>query len=138
MKPAIDYYEIFDGLLKRGAQVDLIDRTSVMGSRDPRVRLALRTAEPSAAVALAAFLRCTPAGFHEGALAGITALLEGMAMGKPVISTATVGMHPGIIRDGESGLLVPADDDHDALSRAIKRLWEDRNLRVRMGLNARR
>jgi glycosyltransferase involved in cell wall biosynthesis len=69
--------------------------------------------------------------------AGITAILEGMAMGKPVISTATVGMHPGIIRDGESGLLVPPYDP-DALSRAIKRLWEDHNLRVRMGLNARR
>ena len=68
--------------------------------------------------------------------AGITAILEGMAMGKPVISTATVGMHPGIIRGGESGLLVPPDDP-DALSRAIKRLWENRDLRVRMGLNAR-
>ncbi len=69
--------------------------------------------------------------------AGITAILEGMAMGKPVITTTTVGMHPGIIRDGENGLLVPPEDA-DALSRAIERLWKDPDLRARMGLNARR
>lgn len=74
---------------------------------------------------------------HADFAAGITAILEGMAMGKPVITTSTAGMHPGIIRDGENGLLVPFNDP-DALIKAIERLWKDPDLRTRMGTNARR
>jgi glycosyltransferase involved in cell wall biosynthesis len=309
LKPALDYYRIFDGMRAWGAKVDLIDHTSVAKSRDPRVRIALGTVGPNAAVALDALLRrksydavfaigeslsiplamllkgvrsrpglatighrltapkkqvllklsrgmvdqvltyspiqrkhaidawgvpqqgvnlipyCTDTDFfrpeegsnvHNGQIcsvgsewrdqktllrvvaempditlkmtsyspwtrrvqtvlshelpcnaevgryeyidlrrlyassmfcvvplrntdfaAGITAILEGMAMGKPVISTATAGMHPGIIQDGESGLLVPPNDPN-ALALAIRRLRNDHDLCVRMGLNARR
>jgi glycosyltransferase involved in cell wall biosynthesis len=309
LKPALDYYRIFDGIRERGAEVDLIDHTSVGKSQDPRVRIALKTANPNAAVALDALLRrksydavfaigeslsiplamllkgvrsrpslvtighrltapkkqvllklsrgivdkvlvyspiqqehainawrvpregvnlipyCTDTDFfrpeedievkdeqicsvgsewrdqktllrviaempditlkmtsyspwtkqvqtvpgHElphnakvgryeyidlrrlyassmfcvvplqnaDFAAGITAILEGMAMGKPVISTATVGMHPGIIKDGENGLLVPPNDPN-ALAIAIRRLRNDRDLCIRVGFNARR
>ena len=69
--------------------------------------------------------------------AGITAIIEAMAMGKPVISTATRGCHPGIIRDGWNGLLVPLHDV-EAMTAAIRRLSGDAELRARMGANARR
>jgi glycosyltransferase involved in cell wall biosynthesis len=68
--------------------------------------------------------------------AGITAIIEAMAMGKPVITTATVGRHPDLVRDGENGLLVPPHDAQ-ALVRAIRRLSEDAELRSRMGIRAR-
>lgn len=69
--------------------------------------------------------------------AGITAIIEAMAMGKPVVTTATRGCHPGIVRDGENGLLVPLQDV-DAMTSAIRRLSDDAVLRARMGVNARR
>ena len=69
--------------------------------------------------------------------AGITAIIEAMAMGKAVITTATRGCHPGIVRDGENGLLVPLHDA-EAMRAAIRRLADDEGLRARMGANARR
>ena len=69
--------------------------------------------------------------------AGITAIIEAMAMGKAVITTATRGCHPDIIRDGENGLLVPLHDV-EAMAGAIRRLADDAALRARMGANARR
>jgi glycosyltransferase involved in cell wall biosynthesis len=69
--------------------------------------------------------------------AGITAIIEAMAMGKAVVTTVTRGCHPDIIRDGENGLLVPLHDA-EAMTQAIRRLADDAALRARMGANARR
>lgn len=69
--------------------------------------------------------------------AGITAIIEAMAMGKAVITTVTRGCHPDIVRDGENGLLVPLHDV-EAMTGAIRRLAGDPALRARMGANARR
>lgn len=58
-------------------------------------------------------------------------LLEAMEAGLPVV-TCPVGGIPGIVRDGETGLLVPPDDA-DALTTALERLAADAELRLRMG-----
>lgn len=67
--------------------------------------------------------------------AGITTLLEAMSMGKPVVVSGTRGMR-GIVRDGETGLLVPPGDPA-ALHRALARLLEDDLLRRRLAAQAR-
>ncbi len=66
---------------------------------------------------------------------GVT-LLEGMASGKPVISTAlTTGVRE-VNADGVTGLVVPPGDA-DALRSAMRRLAEDAALRARLGRAAR-
>jgi glycosyltransferase involved in cell wall biosynthesis len=57
-------------------------------------------------------------------------VVEALAVGTPVISTAVGGV-PEVVRDGENGLLVPPDDA-DALAAAIRRLVEDDDLRGRL------
>ena len=59
-------------------------------------------------------------------------ILEAMAAGIPVISSKSVGAIPDVVRDGETGLLVPPGDP-EALSAAILRLMEDAPLREAMG-----
>lgn len=59
------------------------------------------------------------------------AVLEAMAMGRPVIATAVGGL-PEVVADGVTGVLVPPGDD-EALARAIATLSADPALRRRMG-----
>jgi glycosyltransferase involved in cell wall biosynthesis len=63
------------------------------------------------------------------------ALLEAMAMARPVVATA-VGGTPEVVADGASGLLVPADDPA-AMARAIARLLDDAALGRKLGTAAR-
>ena len=51
------------------------------------------------------------------------AVLEAMAMRKPVVATTTGGL-PEIVQDDETGVLVPPGDA-DALARAVTRLLQD-------------
>ena len=60
-----------------------------------------------------------------------TSLLDAMAAGKPIVATTAGGM-PEVVKDGETGILVPARDDR-ALADAIVRLLSDSALRQRMG-----
>lgn len=62
-------------------------------------------------------------------------LLEAMSQGLPVITTP-VGCAPSIARDGENAFVVPVRDP-DAMSRAVERLMDDPNLRVRLARQAR-
>jgi len=62
-------------------------------------------------------------------------LIEAMACGLPLVTTATCGMRD-VIEDGRNGLLIPVRSP-DALITAIERLREDGNLRKRLGQNAR-
>ncbi len=63
------------------------------------------------------------------------ALLEAMAAGRPVIASA-VGEIPAVVRDGESGLLVPPRDA-EALRRACERLMADAEFTHSIGRAAR-
>jgi glycosyltransferase involved in cell wall biosynthesis len=58
-------------------------------------------------------------------------VLEAMASGLPIIATAIAGSEE-LVRDGENGLLVPAED-HAALATALTRLISDAPARHRMG-----
>jgi glycosyltransferase involved in cell wall biosynthesis len=60
---------------------------------------------------------------------------EAMAHGKPVVASAVGGLLD-LVRDGETGLLVPAGDV-PALRAALERLLADRELRRRLGAAAR-
>jgi len=64
------------------------------------------------------------------------AYLEAQAEGLPVVAQAVAGV-PEVVRDGETGLLTPANDV-DAYAAAIGRLLADDALRDRMGVAAQR
>lgn len=68
--------------------------------------------------------------------AGITAILESMAMARPVICSRTSGQ-TDVLAEGETGLYVPPGDVR-ALRGAIERLLAHPDEVRRMGLNARR
>lgn len=63
-------------------------------------------------------------------------LMEAMAAGVPVIATRVAGI-PELVRDQESGLLVPPGDS-DAAADAIRRLLGDPDLRNRIAAAGRR
>jgi glycosyltransferase involved in cell wall biosynthesis len=63
------------------------------------------------------------------------AVLEAMAMRKPVVATTTGGL-PEIVQDGTTGVLV-APNEPDALARAIVGLLQDSTRRVSMGREGR-
>ena len=67
---------------------------------------------------------------------GISALYESLSMGKAIIASHSQGME-AYIEDGVNGLLVPQNDVL-AMRAAIKRLLGDRELRERLGANARK
>ena len=71
--------------------------------------------------------------FHEGLP---MAILEGMAYGLAVVATP-VGAIGDVIREGETGLLVPPGDV-PALTAALRRVITDPGLRERLGREARK
>jgi glycosyltransferase involved in cell wall biosynthesis len=64
------------------------------------------------------------------------AILEAMAQAKPFVGTSVGGI-PEVVRDGETGLLVPRADPH-ALAWALARLLDDPGLAARLGRGGRR
>jgi glycosyltransferase involved in cell wall biosynthesis len=64
------------------------------------------------------------------------AILEAMAMRKPVVATSVTGSREAVI-EGKTGLLVPARDER-AIARAALRLLDDAGLRDEMGAEGRR
>lgn len=61
-------------------------------------------------------------------------LLEAMAARLPVIATGVGGI-PEVVREGETGLLVPPDNP-ESLAKAIQRLKQDEALRQQLGQRA--
>jgi glycosyltransferase involved in cell wall biosynthesis len=68
-------------------------------------------------------------------VSGITAILEAMACGRPVVATNTAGMGD-YIKHGENGLLVP-EGDADAMSNAISELLLDPAMAQTLGIAGR-
>lgn len=64
------------------------------------------------------------------------AVLEAMACSLPVVTTDCGGMREAVT-DGVEGFVVPVRDP-EAMARALMRLWKDKELRQRMGGNARK
>jgi glycosyltransferase involved in cell wall biosynthesis len=63
---------------------------------------------------------------------------EAMSQGRPVIATDAVGAAAGgLVRDGETGLVVPAGNE-GALAAALERLLADSRLRADLGRRARK
>ncbi len=58
-------------------------------------------------------------------------LLEALAQGTPVVASRVGGI-PEVVDDGKAGLLVPPRSPED-LARAIRSIWEDRELASRLG-----
>jgi glycosyltransferase involved in cell wall biosynthesis len=67
--------------------------------------------------------------------AGVNGLLEGMAMGKAVVSTRSPGLE-GYVKDGVTGVLVPPHEPA-ALREALAGLWDSPGRRAELGRNAR-
>jgi colanic acid/amylovoran biosynthesis glycosyltransferase len=65
-----------------------------------------------------------------------TSVLEAMALGVPVVTTALNGLRD-VVRDGQTGLVVPEHDPH-ALARALRRLLTEPDLALRLAHNGRR
>jgi glycosyltransferase involved in cell wall biosynthesis len=85
---------------------------------------------------LAAFQRCILAVLPSVCPdACPTTVLEAMASGRPVVTTSIGGIVDMIV-DGDSGLLVPPEDDHE-LARAMGRILADDHLRARLSTGAR-
>lgn len=61
--------------------------------------------------------------------------IEAMSYAKPVIGCGVGGI-PEVVKDQETGILVPPED-HLSLARAVIRLLEDSDLRRNMGIKAR-
>lgn len=64
------------------------------------------------------------------------ALIEAAMMGKTIIATDVDG-NPEVVKDGETGILVPAKNA-DALAKAMKYVLENRGAAKRLGENARK
>lgn len=62
--------------------------------------------------------------------------LEAMVCGVPIVASKIGGI-PGVVKDGENGLLVPPRDTN-ALADAIIYLLENEDVRVKMGRNGRK
>ncbi len=72
-----------------------------------------------------------PTNFPEGTP---NAILEAMAAGLPVIASKVGGI-PEVVRDGETGLIVPPNDPK-ALADAINKLRQDKTLSEKLGKQA--
>ena len=96
-------------------------------------RVRFLDSQPEAADVFAALDLVVVTSRYEGCC---NVILEGMAMGKPVIATA-VGGNPELVVPGETGLLVPTEDPQN-LSEAICHLLQDPPRMRAMGQAARR
>jgi glycosyltransferase involved in cell wall biosynthesis len=72
---------------------------------------------------------------NDSTASGQVTIVETMMLGRAVVATRGIGSED-YVAEGETGLLVPPRDV-EALAAAILRLWEDADLRRRLGAAAR-
>jgi glycosyltransferase involved in cell wall biosynthesis len=113
-----------DDLRALAAELGMRDRIDFRGPQPPEV---IRDAYSRCSV-FALACRIASDGDRDGLP---VVLLEALARGLPVVTTAVVGI-PEAFRDHTNGLLVPPDDPA-ALARAIAELLADRPLAARLG-----
>jgi glycosyltransferase involved in cell wall biosynthesis len=141
----------------KGTQ-DLVQAFEALASRQPTITLTVLGGGFTASTILAAFpealrprVRCVSAESERETMAAFAAhdlfvlpslfegtpltLVEAMASGLPIVTTATCGMKD-VIRDGENGLLVPIRAS-GAIVASLERLIQDGELRQRLGRAAR-
>jgi len=114
-----------DGILRQSLE----DQASALGVRDRVVFAGWRTDVPQLIAAMDVFVMQST---FEG---GPTTVLEAMAAQRPVVATR-VGMVPEVVKDGETGLIVPIRDG-SALADAVGKLLSDSELRERIARRAR-
>ena len=118
-----------EGPLRRDVEAQIarakLEEYVLVHGGQPRPEVASLLAEADAAV-LASYP--TKQGKREGIP---VALMEAMACGLPVVSSAISGI-PELVEDGRTGVLVPPQDSV-ALADALQRLARDSDLRSRMG-----
>ena len=107
------------------------DMISRFGLSDRVMAAGYRTDVPDILAALDVSVNCPRAG--EG-LSG--AVRESLAVGRPVVAT-DVGGNRELVRDGETGFLVPPEDA-TALAQAVLRLLSDGDLAARLAANGAR
>ena len=138
MRPGdkLDSYRALAGALNRLKDLpwqlvvagDGVARTEVEALFDQRARFLGSLRQRRIAQVLAASDLCAWPAVNE---AYGMALLEAQAAGLPVVSCALRGV-PEVVRDGETGLLVPGDDDQ-ALAGALRTLLVDGERRSSLG-----
>jgi hypothetical protein len=109
------YEAVEDGLRDLAVRERVDDVTVFTGFRDP------------SPIVAAADVVLVPSRVESFGLAAVESLL----LGRPVVATRIGGL-PEVVRDGETGLLVPADDPR-ALADAVIRLLEDPQLAAALG-----
>ncbi|MFV2067335.1 MAG: glycosyltransferase family 4 protein, partial [Pirellulales bacterium] len=118
-----------DPLQAEIADLGLTDRVQLIGARPQ--------AEVIAAIQQASVLAAPCVVGADGNRDGMpTVLLESMALGTPTVATSVTGI-PELVRDGETGCLVPEREPR-ALATALRRLLDDGPLRVQLARNGRR
>jgi colanic acid/amylovoran biosynthesis glycosyltransferase len=121
--------EVAPQLRAQVSNLHLQDRVRFLGSR-PQAEV-FRIIQSSAAFAAPCII-----GRDSNRDGLPTVLLEAMALGTPCVSTDVTGI-PEVIRDEQTGLLVPQHDPA-ALASALEKLLDDAALRVPMASAARK
>ena len=118
-----------DALQAQIDAADLQDRVEILGSRTQEELIGLM--QRASVVTLPCVV--SESGDRDGLP---TVLLEGMALGLPVVTTTTSG-GPEIVRDGTTGLLCRPGDAAD-LARSLNAVLADPDWALRLGIAGRR
>ena len=97
----------------------------------------VRLAGEASSAEISARLRASDVFLHASVTEGTpNAIVEAMACGLPVVAVRCGGV-PEAVTDGVEGFLVPPRDP-ERLAESLQRLWQDDDLRIRMGRAGRR
>lgn len=116
---------------------DLRARISEHGLQDSVQLLGARTQDEVREIVQASAVMAAPCVVGaDGNRDGLpTVLIESLALGTPAVSTPVTGI-PELIRDGDTGLLVP-EHDPAALAAALARILDDERLAARLAARGR-